>query len=148
MTPRCYNRPPFAGYWERHGVALGSGGGVKPRYRFRWFPFEQRCAAWDCPPGESPVPERERWACGGCRWQPERATDALPPLRDVIIPIIWKTRQEIEAEYGLHCATTPSGPPRIVPPDRNGSATTPALSPTYGIARMPHIETNSPGDKL
>lgn len=74
MTPHCYNHPPFTGQWVRNGYR-----NLRPVLRWQPFVFEQRCAAWDGPDSDSPAPERLGWACGGCRWQPERAVDAPNP---------------------------------------------------------------------
>lgn len=65
MTPHCYNRKPFTGYWARAGYR-----GFKPVLRWIEHRMSQECKAYSVPDGTVPVPVREGWRCDGCRLDP------------------------------------------------------------------------------
>ena len=83
MTPRCFNRPPYAeGRWHQTGMLRlrpAPVGHFRPYVMkpvLRWHPrwFADRCATHDGagvgPNGEN-YPQAHGWDCTGCRWNPE-----------------------------------------------------------------------------
>lgn len=84
MTPRCYNRPPFAAGRLQVGINRDTGARVETCLSNAWF--TDSCKTWsgvgigrptdDYPTG-TPYPIAHGFDCAGCRWLPEEHANAV-----------------------------------------------------------------------
>ena len=86
MTPRCYNRQPFAAGRTEHGISRDTGARVETYLTNDWF--VDRCATWDGVgigqptaeyPNGTPYPMAHGWvdACRSCRWLPKEVAHVV-----------------------------------------------------------------------
>ena len=71
MTPRCYNREPFAAGRTVHNLDRNTGEIVETYMSNDWF--TDRCTLWDDrgfgPDTNQSFAEWQGYDCGGCRWR-------------------------------------------------------------------------------
>ena len=72
MTPRCYNRPPFAAGRTEHGISRDTGARVETYLSNAWF--TDSCKTWSgvgIGQNNERYPVAHGWDCRGCRWLPD-----------------------------------------------------------------------------